>query len=227
MNIYDTKPIKCSICEKSIGEIKYNSSVIFPLCGICSKKERQTILNGVKKILVPIDITKKSTKALDAAIYLSKHLGSSITVMQVIPTVTMGSTSFFKDVLKELSKDAEESITWAKNYCNKKNIAAKHKIVRGDEAEGIMKTARKFKHDLIVMGSSGKGVFKELLFGSISNYVMHNSSIPVLTVKDDSIKLGARIKQNKKKTKARHKSLRGGKGQKVPLSKMREKTRSK
>ena len=214
MNIYDTKPIKCSVCSKSIGEVEHGSSIMTPICGSCNKKERQAAKKEIKKILVPVDRTKKSTRALDTAIYLSKHLGSSVTVMQVIPTITMNSTSFFKDMLKELSQDAEESIKWAKNYCQKKNIVAKHKIMKGDEAEGILKTARMFNFDLIILGSSGKGAFNELLFGSISNYVTHNSSIPVLTVKEGSEKLGAKNKQNKKLKKT-HKDISGRKNQRL------------
>ncbi len=38
MNIYDTKSIHCSRCEKFIGEIDYNAIVIFPKCGKCVKQ---------------------------------------------------------------------------------------------------------------------------------------------------------------------------------------------
>ena len=36
MNIYDTKPVKCAKCGKSIGEIDYDAEVIQPKCGNCS-----------------------------------------------------------------------------------------------------------------------------------------------------------------------------------------------
>ncbi len=36
MNIYDTKPIACSRCEKSIGEVDYDAKIINPLCGECA-----------------------------------------------------------------------------------------------------------------------------------------------------------------------------------------------
>jgi hypothetical protein len=36
MNIYDTKPIKCVRCGKSIGEIEYDAEVINPKCGYCA-----------------------------------------------------------------------------------------------------------------------------------------------------------------------------------------------
>ncbi len=48
------------------------------------------------------------------------------------------------------------------------------------------------------MGSSGKGAFQEMLFGSTSNFVMHNSDVPVLLVKETSPKLDTKIKSRSK-----------------------------
>lgn len=210
MNIYDKKQIKCSICGKFIGEIDITSSIIFPLCSKCNKNEKKNTRKGISNILVPVDISTKSIKALDAATYLSKHLGSSITVMHVIPTVKMGNKFILADVLKELEKTAQISVKSAKDYCDKRNIDAKHLIVRGDKPEQIIKTAKKYHQDLIIMGSSGKGVLKEVIFGSISNYVVHNSNIPVLIVKENSKSLETRIDKYTTKPQKKQNFRQGG-----------------
>lgn len=36
MNIYDKKVVKCIQCNKSIGEVDYDSTIVFPRCGNCS-----------------------------------------------------------------------------------------------------------------------------------------------------------------------------------------------
>ena len=36
MNIYDTKSIYCSKCDKFIGEIDFDAVVILPKCGRCA-----------------------------------------------------------------------------------------------------------------------------------------------------------------------------------------------
>lgn len=36
MNIYDTKSVNCSKCDKFIGEIEFDAVVILPKCGRCA-----------------------------------------------------------------------------------------------------------------------------------------------------------------------------------------------
>ncbi len=36
MNIYDTKQLHCSKCDKFIGEVDYDAEVIYPKCGKCA-----------------------------------------------------------------------------------------------------------------------------------------------------------------------------------------------
>ncbi|MGD8431090.1 MAG: universal stress protein [Nitrosopumilaceae archaeon] len=220
MNIYTTKQIKCSICGKFIGEADIGSTMIFPLCSKCNKKEKKIIKKGIDKILVPIDNTKKSIRALDAAIYFSKHLGATVTILQIIPRAEEKERLLVKDILKKSRIMAEKSIKKAKKYCDDKNIVANHRIVQGDESEAIVKFAKKSKYDLIIMGSSGKGVVKEMIFGSISNYVMHHSNVPVLTIKETSSKLDTKIDKPKRGLKTKEKNGRQGRG--TSFSKMKQ-----
>lgn len=231
MNIYDKKQIKCSICGKFIGEIDVDAKVVFPLCKTCKKREIITDKKGISKILVPVDDTKKSFKALDAAIYFGKHLGASITLFHVIPAAYMTAMSFRK-MLKELTDEGVKNIKKAKAYCQKKNMTPKYKIARGDEPEEIVKFAKKQNIDLIVMGSSGKGVLKEIAFGSVSNYVMNNTKIPVVIIKEESKKLDTSISKyrklsNKKLKKSttkipKHKSKNIRHGDGVSFKKMKQ-----
>ena len=204
MNIYEKDQVKCSVCGKTIGEVDVESKITFPLCKKCNNKERQIIRKEIEKILVPVDISAKSYKALDVAIYLSKHLGAEITVMHVIPPVKVGKISFVKDVFKQVQSEAKKSIKNAMRYCESKNTTAHNKIAKGEEADEIIKFATKHNFDLIVMGSTGKEAVKELVFGSISNYVMHNSNIPVLSVKESSPRFGTKLAKTRSKSKPKN-----------------------
>jgi nucleotide-binding universal stress UspA family protein len=59
----------------------------------------------------------------------------------------------------------------------------KHKfevITTSKPGEAIVRRARELTADMIVMGSRGHGVMGRALFGSVSDYVLHHSHVPVV-----------------------------------------------
>ncbi|XP_078339646.1 universal stress protein Sll1388-like [Crassostrea virginica] len=46
--------------------------------------------------------------------------------------------------------------------------------------EGILKTAKDLNADMIVMGSLGMGTVRRTILGSVSDYVLHHSPVPVI-----------------------------------------------
>jgi nucleotide-binding universal stress UspA family protein len=49
----------------------------------------------------------------------------------------------------------------------------------------ILKRVREGHHDLVVMGSRGRGAVKSAVLGSVSHHVLHHSPVPVLIVHAD------------------------------------------
>jgi nucleotide-binding universal stress UspA family protein len=134
----------------------------------------------VKTILLALG-NLRSKKALDIAIYFAKQLEASITIVKVIPVIPLAHTTLIKKLKNEMEKEAVEILDIARKYCLRKKISSKIKIMYGDEPDSIVKASR--GHDMIIIGSHGKGLTEELFFGSISNKVSHKSNLPVLLVK--------------------------------------------
>jgi nucleotide-binding universal stress UspA family protein len=57
------------------------------------------------------------------------------------------------------------------------------KIDFGDPAYMIVKFAKSLNYDIIVIGARGQSGIKDIFLGSVSNYVLHKSSAPVVIVK--------------------------------------------
>ena len=61
------------------------------------------------------------------------------------------------------------------------------KSIGGNPGEIIVKVSRDMKAQLIVLGSRGMGTIRRTLLGSVSDYVMHHSHIPVLVCKHPDV----------------------------------------
>jgi len=137
----------------------------------------------IKNILVPLDGSKNSIRALKNAIVLAKQNDASITglfVIQSFPT----EIGLMKTMLgKALSKHYKHFMSIAKTMCTKKGIKFLDVVEFGEEGQTIVSFADHNNFNLIVIGSRGMGKLGEVFLGSTSNYVMHSSKIPVMIIK--------------------------------------------
>jgi len=136
-----------------------------------------------KKILVALDGSKNSFRALTKAIEIAKETKASITSISVVQTyrTEMGVVKTIAGIT--LSKNCKSFINKARARCKKNNISFFDIIQYGQEGKAIVSFAEKNNFDMIVIGSRGRGILKEYFLGSTSNYVVHSSKIPVLIIK--------------------------------------------
>jgi len=142
----------------------------------------------VKRILVPIDFSDCSRKALLYALPFAKDHQAAITLLYVVPPAygagefggidyAQLEASMKEGGQKELDKLAAESAA---------GNASAHALVRvGSPAREIVETARRLPADLIVISTHGRTGLKHVLLGSVAEHVVQRAPCPVFVVREN------------------------------------------
>jgi nucleotide-binding universal stress UspA family protein len=138
------------------------------------------------KILVPVDGSDNSFRALDQALFISKSTGAAITAMHIIespPTVYVESQKLLNELLDNYRKQSAKILDKCKEIGQRQDVKVDTVIAEGDAAANINGYAEKEAFDLIVIGSRGFGKLKQALLGSVSSKVIQHAKSSVLIVK--------------------------------------------
>jgi nucleotide-binding universal stress UspA family protein len=127
----------------------------------------------LQRILVGVDGSEHSKKALAEAIKIAEKFGAEVTVISVFyPAPTPSAHEFSHRVLE----DAKGVLEYEK---------VKYKLVSitsTNPSKAITDMARDGKFDLVVIGRRGVGAAHELVLGSVCNRVSCESPVNVLIV---------------------------------------------
>ena len=141
------------------------------------------ISDKIKKILVPFDGSKNSLRGLDEAIFFARQCQATLIGIHII-SVPPGMVLNKKKLESGSKKSAEMLMDSAKTKAARYGVQLSYKIIKGgDPGFDIIRYSKEHKVDLIVIGARGLGAIKEAFLGSVSNYVLHKSKVPVLIVK--------------------------------------------
>jgi len=148
---------------------------------------RQTKIE-LNRILVPIDFSEHSRKALQYAIPFAEQFKASIDLLYVVePTIYPADFSFgqvgFPNVEDELRQRGAEEL---KSLIAKeigKRVPAKQVIRTGKAFYEIREYAREESVDLIIIATHGHSGVEHVLFGSTAEKVVRHAPCPVLVVR--------------------------------------------
>lgn len=136
-----------------------------------------------ENVLVPIDGSKTSLRALNSAIEIAQMSGAEITILHVIPTVEESAKARVSKFEKQLEKQGKDILDDASLVAKKQKIKYKTSLIRDSPGHAIVRLAKKGKFDHIVMSTTGTGSAQGDMLGSVSNYVVHKAEIPVYLIR--------------------------------------------
>ncbi len=140
----------------------------------------------MKKILIPVDGSEYSVRAIEKGRELAAALNSEVVIFNVVPsniTTARKIHTDAHDTVDEYKSASEALLKKAKRQFGAHTRKVKTVSVSGDAAAAIVHYAEENGFDMIIMGSHGLGAaINRFLTGSITTKVLHNTKITVVVV---------------------------------------------
>ena len=138
----------------------------------------------IQTILVPIDLSEESYRALEFALPLAQRFGAAVHVVHVYEGARQLSSIATAPVLWR-----DEEIAWRLADQVRRRFGARPRtenchIRLGKPFQEIISTAGEIKADLIVIATHGQGGWKHLVLGSTAEQAIRHSPCPVLVVRE-------------------------------------------
>ena len=142
-----------------------------------------------RNILVSIDGSEHSDRALDEAIDIARADQARLTILTAItqPPVwaaTAMAAGACAVTAADLEKEAVELMRQAVKRVPE-DVPVTTMISRKPIRHALMGRIKTSEYDLLVMGSRGRGALSASLLGSVSHYALNHVPIPVLIVHAD------------------------------------------
>jgi len=151
-------------------------------------------------ILVAVDGSEHSKKALNYALELAEKFDAKITLIHVYssvvpplmpsvdtlsaPTLTPpASTAIAAKITEAAKQKGGQILDEAERVVKERGISVERVLRDGDAVREVVAVAQEGKFDLVVVGHRGLGRLRELFLGAVSEGVSHKASCPVLIVK--------------------------------------------
>jgi nucleotide-binding universal stress UspA family protein len=166
-----------------------------------------------RKLLVPLDGSEQAAGVLPYVVRLASGLDVPIVLLTVIDSEASvvperfrksegqnreGGEAFDPFTLAGIEVAARNMLERVTTQLSNHGVASEYRVVRGVPAIEIIRAANELGCDLIAMSTHGRNIFSRAILGSVTDKVVHTSTVPVLTttmamkeeISLDQVKLG-------------------------------------
>jgi CBS domain-containing protein len=135
------------------------------------------------RILCPVDFDDNSLAALEVAAQIARQNDGTVSLFHVVP-IMIAPTAMpaYVDIYKGQDETAKEKL---RQIAAKRLQGIKYELLTlvGEPAGAILRTAKRWAADVIVMATHGRRGFSRVLLGSIAEMVLREAPCPVLCVR--------------------------------------------
>ena len=149
----------------------------------------------MNKVLIALDFDPTAQKVAEVGYTFAKSLGAEIFLLHVlVDPVYYTSIDSFPIIgytgslitpiellnTDETKKESEKFLEKIKQHLCDESIQTL--VKEGDFADNILKTAEDLNADMIVLGSHSKRWLEEIIMGSVTENLLHQSTIPLFII---------------------------------------------
>ena len=142
-----------------------------------------------KRILVPVDGSATSNKALIQALQLARECGATVRLMHAVDElVYVGVYEYSPNLMDVVREAAQKVLADALDIAKSAGIEADTRLV--DEpgqrlGDTVAREATQWGADLIVLGTHGRRGFSRIVLGSGAEQVIRGAPVPVLIIRGE------------------------------------------
>jgi len=153
-------------------------------------QQRHARIPRYRRILWPTDLSPLAKAALPHVLALASHPGAELITLHVLATpATYGYPGIVWLPWDQVEKANREAAGRALDRLEKTikrdrpSLRLRRVVTMGVAFEQIVKAARRFKCDLVVLATHGRTGLKHVLLGSVAENVVRRAPCPVLAVR--------------------------------------------
>ena len=146
-----------------------------------------------QRILVAVDGSPTSLRGLDEAIKVAKSGGGRLMLVNVVNELLMTGdvvpSVYYDSIVQSLRESGIKVLEQTAAIVRRADVACEPQLIEtlgGRVADQIVKQAKDWSADLIVMGTHGRRGLERLAMGSDAELVLRLSHVPVLLVRDQA-----------------------------------------
>ncbi len=146
-----------------------------------------------EKILVAVDGSPTSLRGLDEAIKVARAMRGQLKLVHVVNEIVIAAeyvpSAYYEPILISLRDAGAKVLEQAVSIAQRAAVPCEQMLVEalgGRTADEIVKQAKAWPADLIVLGTHGRRGLKRLTMGSDAELVLRQAPVPVLMIRDQT-----------------------------------------
>ena len=143
-----------------------------------------------ERILVAVDGSATALRGLDEAIKVAKSTGGQLLLVHVVNDIVVTPdyvpSVYYERLVQSLRESGARILEQAETIARRAAVSSERRLldtVGTRVADEIVKQAKQWRADLIVMGTHGRRGFERLVMGSDAELVLRLATVPVLLVR--------------------------------------------